>query len=59
MCRKVKHSKYKKLISKSKKFYAHDEEEVCNEGDFVKIIPTRPLSKTKRYAFAEVLRAAK
>jgi len=57
--RLVKHPKYHKRIRKTKKFYAHDEEEICSEGDFVRIIPTRPLSKTKRFAVAEVIRAAK
>ena len=57
--RLVKHPKYHKRIRRSKKIHAHDEEEVCKDGDFVRIIPTRPLSKTKHFAFAEVLREVK
>lgn len=57
--RLVKHPKYHKRVRKTKKHYAHDEEELCNEGDYVRIIPTRPLSKTKRFALAEVIRQAK
>eukprot|EP01132_Coremiostelium_polycephalum_P003006 gene3006-3754_t len=47
--RKVKHPLYGKFISRSKKFMAHDEENSCNEGDRVRIMETRPLSKNKRW----------
>ena len=43
--RKVKHALYGKFLKKTSKFVAHDEENSCNEGDTVKIMETRPLSK--------------
>lgn len=49
------HTKYKKLVVKTKKFKAHDEQEVCKEGDVVEIIENRPLSKTKRWVLKEVV----
>ena len=45
--RKVKHPKYGKFVKKSTKFMAHDEKNECNEGDTVRIMETRPLSKNK------------
>jgi small subunit ribosomal protein S17 len=47
--RKIKHPIYGKFMKKSKKFTAHDENNECNEGDTVKIMETRPLSKKKRW----------
>lgn len=53
------HPKYGKIVVKTKKYKAHDEENNCNEGDRVRIRETRPLSKTKRWIIAEVLEAAR
>ena len=47
--RLVKHKLYKKYIKKSKKYYAHDENNSYKNGDMVEIIATKPLSKTKRW----------
>ena len=47
--RKVKHPIYGKFVNKTTKFVAHDETNTCNAGDTVKIMETRPLSKTKRW----------
>jgi small subunit ribosomal protein S17 len=52
------HAKYKRVISKSKKFYAHDEANAAHAGDVVRIVETRPLSKLKRWRLAEVIRRA-
>src|SRR3954466_15821875 len=52
------HAKYKRVISKSKKFYAHDEQNTARTGDVVRIIETRPLSKLKRWRLAEVVQRA-
>ncbi len=57
--RKVKHPIYGKFVRKSKKFHAHDEQNECGVGDTVKIMETRPLSKTKRWRLVEVLEKAK
>ncbi len=51
--------RYKKVVRRSTKFHAHDEQNVANVGDLVLIIETRPLSKTKNWRLAEVLEAAK
>jgi small subunit ribosomal protein S17 len=56
--RRVPHPLYKRIIGKRKKFYAHDEEETAKLGDVVRIIECRPLSKTKRWRLAEVIRRA-
>ena len=48
--RKVKHELYGKFLKKTSKFIAHDEENTCNEGDTVKIMETRPLSKNKNWS---------
>ena len=52
------HPKYKRVISRSKKFYAHDEQNTARTGDVVRIVETRPLSKLKRWRLAEVVRRA-
>lgn len=57
--RKIKHPIYGKFVKKTKKFTAHDEKNDCNEGDIVKIIESRPLSKKKRWALVEILERAK
>lgn len=57
--RKVKHPIYGKFVNKTHKFVAHDEENTCNEGDFVKIMETRPLSKRKNWRLVEIIERAK
>jgi small subunit ribosomal protein S17 len=56
--RRVPHPLYKRIIAKRKKFYAHDEEGTAKNGDIVRIIECRPLSKLKRWRLAEVVRRA-
>jgi small subunit ribosomal protein S17 len=56
---KEKHPIYGKFVNKTKKFHAHDEKNECNIGDTVKIIETRPLSKTKRWRLVEIIEKAK
>ena len=57
--RKVKHPIYGKFVKKTTKFHAHDEKQECTIGDIVKIMETRPLSKTKRWRLVEVVEKAK
>ena len=57
--RKVKHPIYGKFVNKTKKFIAHDEENTCNIGDSVKIMETRPLSKSKNWRLVEIMERAK
>ncbi len=57
--RKVKHPIYVKFVKKTTKFHAHDEKDECTMGDIVKIMETRPLSKTKRWRLVEVVEKAK
>ena len=57
--KKVKHSMYGKFVLKTKKYVAHDETNNCNIGDTVKIMETRPLSKTKCWRLVEILERAK
>ena len=57
--RKTQHPMYKRVIKTTKKFKAHDEENQCNEGDKVRIIETRPLSKSKRWRVLEIIDKAK
>ena len=57
--RKVKHPKYGKFVKKSTKFMAHDEKNEANMGDTVRIMETRPLSKTKRWRIVEIIERAK
>lgn len=52
------HPIYKKYIHKTKRYYAHDENEQCSKGDLVKITETRPLSKLKRWKVSEIVRKA-
>lgn len=56
---KKKHGKYGKFVKQTKKFVAHDEKEECAVGDTVKIMETRPLSKTKNWRLVEVVEKAK
>ena len=53
------HQRYKKVIRRSVKFHAHDEQNTAKVGDVVRIVETRPLSATKRWRLAEVVEAAK
>ncbi len=53
--RKFPHPIYKKTITTTKKFYAHDAENVCQIGDMVSIIESRPMSKLKRWTVQSVL----
>jgi small subunit ribosomal protein S17 len=57
--RKVKHPLYKKYVKRSKKYHAHDEHGKCSVGDIVKIVESRPLSKTKRWRVLEIIEKAK
>ena len=57
--RKVKHPIYGKFVNKTTKFHAHDEENTCNIGDTVRIMETRPLSKTKCWRLVEIIERAK
>ena len=57
--RKVNHPIYGKFLKKTTKFHAHDEKNECNIGDIVKIMESRPLSKTKRWRLVEVIEKAK
>ena len=54
--RKVPHPLYKRIVTKRKKFYAHDETGVAHVGDIVRIVESRPLSKLKRWTLGEVIR---
>lgn len=57
--RKVKHPFYGKFLKKTTKFHAHDETNQCGIGDTVRIMETRPLSKSKRWRLVEVVEKAK
>jgi len=57
--RKVEHPKYGKFLKFTSKFHAHDEANDCNTGDTVRIMETRPLSKTKNWRVVEVIERAK
>ncbi|CAL67784.1 30S ribosomal protein S17 [Pontixanthobacter gangjinensis] len=57
--KKVKHPMYGKFVLKTKKYVAHDENNDCNEGDTVKIMETRPLSKSKTWRLVEIIERAK
>ncbi|MBL9130059.1 MAG: 30S ribosomal protein S17 [Verrucomicrobiaceae bacterium] len=54
--RRVPHPKFKKIVRKTSKFYAHDDKEQAKEGDKVLIVETKPLSKLKRWSLVEVLK---
>lgn len=54
--RRVPHPLYKRIVTRRKKFYAHDAEGTAKVGDVVRIVESRPLSKLKRWALAEVVR---
>ncbi len=57
--RKVKHPIYGKFVKKSTRFHAHDDKNECSIGDVVRIMETRPLSKTKRWRLVEVVEKVK
>lgn len=52
---RIPHAKYKKIMVRTKRYKAHDEENQCHVGDRVRIQETRPLSRTKRWIVADVL----
>ena len=56
---KEKHPIYGKFVNKTKKYHAHDEKNECGIGDTVKIMKTRPLSKTKRWRLVQIIERAK
>ena len=53
------HPKYKKIIESNKNYKAHDENNICNEGDTVRIIESKPLSGDKRWSVLEVVEKAR
>lgn len=57
--RRLMHPIYGKFVKRSKKFFAHDEENTCKLGDKVRIMETRPLSKNKRWRLVEIIERAK
>ena len=57
--RKVKHPIYGKFVKKTSKFHAHDDKNECSIGDVVRIMESRPLSKTKRWRLVEVVEKVK
>ena len=57
--KKSRHPMYGKFVLKTKKYVAHDENNDCNEGDTVKIMETRPLSKSKCWRLVEIIERAK
>jgi len=56
---RVRHPKYSKFVLRTKKLYVHDEENAANAGDKVRVMETRPISKSKRWRVVEVLERAK
>jgi small subunit ribosomal protein S17 len=56
--RQVKHPLYGKYLRRSSKLHAHDEENSCQEGDFVRLAQTRPMSKTKSWRVVEIITRA-
>jgi small subunit ribosomal protein S17 len=56
--RRVPHPVYKRIVTKRSKFMAHDEHGKAHEGDMVRIVESRPLSRNKRWSLKEVIRAA-
>ena len=56
---KEKHPIYGKFVNKTKKYHAHDENNECSIGDTVKLMETRPLSKTKRWRLVQIIERAK
>ena len=56
---KEKHPIYGKFVNKTKKYHAHDEKNECSVGDTVRLMETRPLSKTKRWRLVEIIEKVK
>ena len=56
--RRLRHPRYKKFITLSKKYHAHDDKNECGIGDMVRLMETRPLSRTKRWRVTEIVRKA-
>ena len=56
--RRVPHPIYKRIVTKRKKFYAHDEDETAKTGDVVRILEHRPMSRLKRWILGDVVRRA-
>jgi len=56
--RRARHPLYKRIVTKRRKFYAHDEQGEANVGDVVRIVECRPMSRLKRWRLGEVLRKA-
>jgi small subunit ribosomal protein S17 len=56
--RRVAHGTYKRIVTRRKKFYAHDEESKAKVGDMVRIIESRPMSRLKRWRLGEIVRSA-
>ena len=54
--RRVRHPIYERVVRRSKKYHAHDERNQCRVGDVVRIVETRPLSRTKRWRLQEIVR---
>ena len=59
IARRVKHDLYGKFLNKTSKFVAHDGKNECNEGDTVKIMETRPISKKKNWRLVEIIERVK
>lgn len=59
IARRVKHDLYGKFINKTSKFVAHDEKNECNEGDTVRIMETKPISKNKNWRLVEIIERVK
>ena len=59
IARRVNHDLYGKFINKTSKFVAHDEKNECNEGDTVKIMETKPISKHKNWRLVEIIERVK
>ncbi|MDX2135939.1 MAG: 30S ribosomal protein S17 [Saprospiraceae bacterium] len=57
--RRLRHPIYGKFVKRTKKFFAHDEQNQCNIGDIVRIMETRPLSKNKNWRLVEIIERAK
>ncbi|MFW6034977.1 MAG: 30S ribosomal protein S17 [Halothermotrichaceae bacterium] len=57
--RRTQHPLYKRVVKKTNTFKAHDENNECNEGDKIRVMETRPLSKTKRWRVVDIIEKAK
>lgn len=54
--RRVSHPLYRRIVTRRKNFHAHDEENTCRVGDLVRIVESRPLSRTKRWRLDQIIR---